>query len=118
MSTGHLVPVAGTSTRHDGEVADVDPRRPAGTIDPVRAGSTTRPRRGAVLAVAIAVVLVFTTAVATTELGVAMVHRQRAQHAADAAALAGLDGAAAGAARLAGHRRVSWRSPAPARSSR
>lgn len=55
----------------------------------------------AVLAVAVAVALVFTTAVATAELGVAMVHRQRAQHAADAAALAGLDAGAAGAARLA-----------------
>lgn len=60
-----------------------------------------RDHGSAVLAVAIAVVLVFTTAVATTELGLAMVHRQRAQHAADAAALAGLDGGAAGAARLA-----------------
>ncbi len=54
-----------------------------------------------VLLVTVAVVLAATTAVATAELGVAMVQRQRAQTAADAAALAGLDGGAAAAARLA-----------------
>jgi len=54
-----------------------------------------------VLVVAVAVVLAALTAVATAELGVAMVHRQRAQLAADAAALAGLDGGRAAAVRLA-----------------
>ena len=54
-----------------------------------------------VLAVTVAIVLAAMTAVATAELGVAMVQRQRAQLAADAAALAGVDGGAAAAARLA-----------------
>lgn len=64
------------------------------------------------LAVALAVVLAGTMAVATAELGVAMVQRQRAQLAADAAALAGLEGGPAAAARLArenGGRLVAFR---------
>lgn len=54
-----------------------------------------------VLLVTVAVVLAATVAVATAELGVAMVQRQRAQTAADAAALAGLDGGSGAASRLA-----------------
>lgn len=41
-------------------------------------------------------------AIGTAELGVAMVQRQRAQLAADAAALAGVEGGPAAASRLAG----------------
>lgn len=58
-------------------------------------------RGSMVLIVAGAVVFAALAAVATAELGVAMVQRQRAQLAADAAALAGLDGGRAGAGRLA-----------------
>ncbi len=55
----------------------------------------------AVLMVTVAVVMAGLVAVATAELGVAMVQRQRAQIAADAAALAGLEGGRTGADRLA-----------------
>jgi Flp pilus assembly protein TadG len=54
-----------------------------------------------VLLVTLAVLLAALVAVATAELGVAMVQRQKAQTAADAAALAGLDGGSSAAARLA-----------------
>jgi len=64
-------------------------------------GSSRRDLGATVLVVSVAVVLAALTAVATAELGVAMVHRQRAQLAADAAALAGLDGGRAAAVRLA-----------------
>ena len=58
-------------------------------------------RGSMVLLVTVAVVVAAMAAVATAELGVAMVQRQRAQTAADAAALAAVDGGAAAAARLA-----------------
>lgn len=79
-----------------------------------RRGTDTGPSadRGAVvLVVAVAAAVAGLVAVATAELGVAMVQRQRAQHAADAAALAALDGGREGAARLAaanGARLVSF----------
>ncbi len=53
------------------------------------------------LLVAVVAALAGLVAVATAELGTAMVERQRAQHAADAAALAAVDGGRAGASRLA-----------------
>ena len=80
----------------------------------VLAGADTGPpadRGAAVLLVAVVAALAGLVAVATAELGTAMVERQRAQHAADAAALAAVDGGSAGAARLAaanGGRLVSF----------
>lgn len=66
-----------------------------------RGGRGGRDVGSAVLVLAVAVVFAALTAVATAELGVAMVQRQRAQLAADAAALAGLDGGRVAAQRLA-----------------
>jgi Flp pilus assembly protein TadG len=54
-----------------------------------------------VLAMTVVAVLAALVAVATVEVGIAMVQRQRAQTAADAAALAGVSGGHAAAARLA-----------------
>lgn len=54
-----------------------------------------------VLLATLAVAFVGLVALATAELGVAMVQRQHAQTAADAAALAGVDGGRTEAARLA-----------------
>jgi Flp pilus assembly protein TadG len=63
-----------------------------------------------VIAVAMVLVLAGLVAFGTAELGVAMVQRQRAQLAADAAALAGLEGGPSAAARLAGANggRLAW----------
>ena len=58
-------------------------------------------RGSAVLAATLVVVIAGLVAVGTARLGTAMVQRQRAQLAADAAALAGLDGGASAASRLA-----------------
>ncbi|MFN8021192.1 MAG: hypothetical protein U0Q03_06650 [Acidimicrobiales bacterium] len=70
-----------------------------------------------VLAVTTVVVFAGLTAVATARLGVAMVHRTCARTAADAAALAGVEGGPAGASRLAaanGGRLVSFARSGPA----
>lgn len=68
----------------------------------VDAGRRRSDDRGAmVLVVAVVVAIAGLAAVATAELGVAMVERRRAQLAADAAALAGVDGGVRAATRLA-----------------
>lgn len=64
-------------------------------------GEVKRDRGQAVLLMAVVVVFAALVAVGTARAGVVVLDRQRAQTAADAAALAGLDGGRAAAAALA-----------------
>ncbi len=74
---------------------------PSVDVRPERAGGSVRDRGSFVLVMAVVVVLAGTMSMGVARLGVSVLHRQRAQTAADAAALAGVDGGRLRAAEIA-----------------